>query len=126
MSELAIEPELYSPNVDENGKYVDHIPSVRHGLRCPCSSRRDHIYANYSAFSSHIKTKTHKKWLEELNHNRGNFYVENMKLTETVKTQRILIAKLEKELNNRNLTIDYLTSLLAKKEETNTVDLLEL
>jgi hypothetical protein len=60
----------------------------------------------------HIKSKSHQKWLSNLNANKVNYYVENEKLMETIKNQRIIIAKLEKDVSNKILTIDYLTQQL--------------
>jgi hypothetical protein len=131
MTDLTTEAELYAPIVDEQGRYIDRVPaSIRHGLRCPCCPRKDHVYKNYTTFVAHIKTKMHQKWLTDLNNSRANYYVENMQLTDLVKSQRIMIAKLENELKNRNLTIDYLTSQITKMEATtkttSTVDLLDI
>ena len=115
--ELVQEPDIYSPNIDDNGNYVDAIPSfhiIKKGLRCPCGSRKDKVYETSSIFSAHIKTKTHQKWLNTLNQNKANYYVENEKLKETLQTQRLIIAKLEKDLNTKTMTIDYLTSQLVK------------
>jgi hypothetical protein len=65
-------------------------------------------------FTAHIKTKTHEKWLQDLNTNRANFYIENQKLKDIVHSQKIMIGKLEIELTNKNMTIDYLTQQLVK------------
>ena len=73
--ELATEPDLYSPSIDSLGNYIDKIPSfnnIKHGLRCPCGSRKDKVYDTYSTFSAHTKTKTHQKWLNDLNLNKAN------------------------------------------------------
>lgn len=115
--EVVAEPEWYSPSVDDNGKYVDNIPLIRHGLRCPCGSRRDKIY-DARTFPAHIKTKCHQKWLECVNKNRANYYVENEKLRETIQNQRLIIAKMEKEIQSKSLTIDYLTKQLQRSEMT--------
>ena len=63
--ELATEPDIYSPNIDNNGDYIDKVPSfntnaLANGIRCPCGTRKDKIYTSTSMFSSHIKTKTHE------------------------------------------------------------------
>ena len=121
---MICEPDIYSPNIDENGNYIDSIPpfntftGTKKGVRCPCGSRKDKVYETHTIFSGHIKTKTHQKWLNGLNQNRANYYVENEKLRETVQTQRIIIAKLEKDLNVKIMTIDYLTSQLIKPYST--------
>lgn len=112
--ELVVEPDIYSPIIDDSNNYVDKIPSFisQKGIRCPCGCRKDKIYENYSVFSNHIKTKTHKKWLENLNTNKSNYYVENIKLKELVNNQKIIIAKLEKDVNTKIMTIDFLTQQL--------------
>ena len=65
-------------------------------------------------FSSHIKTKTHEKWLQDLNTNKANFYIENQKLKDLVQSQKIMIGKMEVEISNKIMTIDYLTQQLTK------------
>jgi hypothetical protein len=126
--ELSIDSDIYEPNIDDNGNYVDHLPSsskFTNGLRCPCGARKDHIFDSRASFSSHIKTKTHQKWTSDLNTNKMNFYSECEKLKEVVKSQQIIIAKLEREINTKLKTIDYLTQQLMHKDSSqNSVDLL--
>lgn len=119
--ELVVEPDLYSPIINDNGNYIDKIPSfIGHkGIRCACGSRRDKVYDNYSVFSNHIKTKTHQKWLESLNLNKSNFYSENIKLKELISNQKIIIAKLEKDVNTKIMTIDFLTQQLNTLSQNN-------
>ena len=62
--ELVVEPDIYSPSIDDTGNYVDKVPSfriIKKGLICPCGSRRDKYYENYASFSMHTKTKNHQK-----------------------------------------------------------------
>ena len=118
--ELVVEPDVYTPSIDENGNYIDKIPSfsiIKKGLLCPCGSRKDKIYDSRSVFMSHIKTQIHQKWLSSLNLNKANYYIENEKLSETIQNQRIIIAKLEKDVNTKIMTIDYLTQQLNKKQD---------
>ena len=124
--ELVVEPDIYAPSIDDNGLYIDKVPPfnyIKKGLVCPCGSRKDKVYESHSVFISHTKTKAHQKWLESLNLNRANFYVEFEKSKEVISNQRLIIAKLEKDVNNKILTIDYLTqqlykaSLIDKKSE---------
>jgi len=122
--ELTIDSDIYEPNIDNNGNYADYLPpssKFSNGLRCPCGARKDHVFDSRSSFAIHIKTKTHQKWLSELNTNKMNFYSECEKLKEVVKSQQIIIAKLEKEVNTKLKTIDYLTQQLMNKESENTV-----
>jgi hypothetical protein len=115
--ELVTEPDTYSPNIDDKGNYIDKVPSfhtnaLANGLRCPCGTRKDKIYTSHATFTAHIKTKTHEKWLQELNTNKANFYVESQKLRDVVQSQKIMIGKMEVEISNKNMTIDYLTQQL--------------
>jgi len=125
---LSLESDIYEPNIDNDGNYMDYIPSsskFTNGLRCPCDARKDHIFDSRCSFAAHIKTKTHQKWLADLNTNKMNFYSECEKLKEVVKSQQIIIAKLEKEVNTKLKTIDYLTQqLMSKESENNVTDLL--
>ena len=134
--ELVTEPDTYSPNIDDKGNYVDKVPSfytnaLSNGLRCPCGTRKDKIYTSHATFTAHIKTKTHEKWLQELNTNKANFYVESQKLRDVVQSQKIMIGKMELNILNKNMTIDYLTkqlvtlnSLSSNKRESSANDMI--
>jgi hypothetical protein len=114
--DLVVEPDFYSPSIDQAGNYIDKIPSfniIKKGLFCPCGARKDKIYENHSMFSTHIKSKNHKKWLENLNLNKANYYIENEELKITINNQKLIIAKLEKDIQTKIMTIDYLTQQLA-------------
>ena len=123
--ELTLEPELYAPSLDNNGIFVDNIPQIRHGIRCPCSSRE---YTTKQNFVVHTKTKTHQKWLESVNNNRENLFVENVRLNELVKNQQLIIAKLENEVKTKSFAIEVLAKMLsdAQNPNTTTCDLLDL
>jgi hypothetical protein len=125
---LSLDSDIYEPNIDNDGNYTDYIPPSSkfiNGLRCPCGARKDHVFDSRSSFVGHIKTKTHQKWLGDMNTNKMNFYSECEKLKEVVNSQKIIIAKLEKEVNTKLKTIDYLTQQLMNKEsENNVTDLL--
>lgn len=126
--DLSLESDIYEPNIDDVGNYTDYLPpssKFKNGLRCPCGSRKDHVFDSRSSFSIHIKTKTHQKWLTDLNTNKMNFYSECEKLKEVVNSQKIIIAKLEREINTKLKTIDYLTQqLMSRENENNVIDLL--
>jgi hypothetical protein len=111
--EITTEPEIYCPIMDETGNYSDKIPaSIGNGayaIRCPCSIRKDKAYNSYSSFSSHIKTKTHQKWIETMNQNKQNYYSDNVRLQDVVNSQKIIIARLEKEVQTKIFTIDFLS-----------------
>ena len=124
--ELVTEPDTYCPNIDEHGNYADRVPSfntaaLANGLRCSCGTRKDKLYTSAAMFSAHIKTKTHEKWLQDLNTNKANFYIENKKLRDLVQSQKIMLGKMEVELANKSLTIDYLTQQLIAKHATQSI-----
>jgi ABC-type multidrug transport system ATPase subunit len=112
--EIVVEPDVYMPSIDEQGNYIDRVCVFKKGLTCLCGSRKDKVYETQSMFSSHVKTKTHQRWLLDLNTNKANYYVENEKMKEVVQNQRLIIAKMEKDLQNKMMTIDYLTMQLNK------------
>tara|TARA_B110000977_G_scaffold117860_1_gene152121 strand:- start:4688 stop:5107 length:420 start_codon:yes stop_codon:yes gene_type:complete len=116
--DLSREADIYAPNIDKNGNYVDIIPSFNYGngFYCPCGSRKDKVYNTKSKLSSHTKTKCHQKWLVNLNLNKNNFYTEYEKLKEIVKSQKIIIGEQDKNLSNKILTINYLTEKMMNYE----------
>jgi hypothetical protein len=128
-TDIVMVPDNYYPSLDVQGNYIDNLVPFNFkskGITCLCGARRDKVYLTYSTFSSHCKTTTHQKWLTNMNLNKANYYVENMKLNELVQNQRLIMAKLENDLHNKNMTIDYLTQqLINKKSEQNVQNLLE-
>jgi hypothetical protein len=124
--ELAVESDIYSPSIDDKGNYVDRIPSfnnIKNGLRCPCGTRKDKTYDCTTYFSNHIKTKSHQKWLSDMNTNKSNFFLENISLKDTINNQKQIIGKLEKEIQIKLKTIDYLTQQMTMKDANyNTVN----
>lgn len=124
--DLIIDPDIYAPSIDEHGNYVDRIPSFLNGIYCPCGSRKNKNYETHQKFATHIKSQTHKKWLENLNLNKTNYYVDCNKLNELVKNQRLIISQMELDVYNKNRTIDYLTHQLTLKNSTTVTNLLEL
>jgi hypothetical protein len=126
--DLVVESDIYEPYVDEKGNYADYIPpssKFKNGLRCPCGSRKEHNFDSRQSFSGHVKTKTHIKWLSDLNANKMNYFTENIKLNETISNQKIIIARLQRE-NNENINlIAHLTKKIeCKHNDTIVVDLL--
>ena len=122
--ELQTESDIYSPSISDNGNYVDKIPSFNNfkmGLRCPCGARKDKKYDTHSIFYTHTKSKCHQNWINTLNLNKANYYIENEKLKETLHNQRLIIGKFEKDIQNKIMTIDYLTQQLNKVNINNKV-----
>jgi hypothetical protein len=125
--DITITPDIYTPSVDNAGNYVDIIPIIRSGLFCPCGSRKDKTYETSTKFSAHIKSKSHQKWLLNLNQNKANYYVELLQHKELVENQRKIITQLENQLQKKTLTIDYLTDqLTSRTQQIVTMDLLDI
>jgi hypothetical protein len=139
--DLTLESDIYEPNIDIEGDYSDYLPTsskFKNGLRCPCGTRKEHIFDNRQSFSSHIRTKTHQKWLSDLNTNKMNYFTENIKLNETITNQKLIIAKLQRandenikiianlqRANDENIKIiAHLTKKISITENPNIVDLL--
>ena len=117
--DLAIEPNIYEPSIDEKGDYCDYIPSsnkFKYGLTCICGTRKEHIFDTRPSFAGHIKTKTHIKWLTDLNANKMNYFTENAKLTETINNQKLIIARLQRENDENFKLIVHLTKKIEIKE----------
>jgi len=87
--------EWYAPSMDSLGNYIDRIPKTE--VKCPCGSRQHKTYTRQQ-FSTHMKTQSHQKWLASINENKANYYVENEKLKDTIRTQQMLLIRLENEL----------------------------
>jgi len=126
--DITIIPDTYTPSVDNNGNYIDNIPIIKNGLYCLCGSRKEKMYENTTKFATHIKSKSHQKWLIVLNQNKANYYIDMLKNKELVENQKKIITQLENQLHNKTLTIDYLTDQLTikKKQIEYTIDLLDI
>jgi hypothetical protein len=109
--DLAIQPEYYSATIDNQGTYVDYIPSsfqMKNGIRCMCGSRKDKIYNSSSTFITHTKSQHHKSWIEHLNNNKMNYYKENREMKELIRNQKIIIGNYEKEILSLKAVIEHL------------------
>jgi hypothetical protein len=126
--DLSLESDIYEPSVGDDGNYADYLPpssKFKYGLRCPCGARRDHVFDSRGNFSIHIKSKTHQKWLSDLTAKKMNYYTECEKLKEVVNSQKLIIAKMEQDLNVKRNTINYLSQQLMAKS-TGKTDMIEL
>ena len=127
MTQLAIEPDYYSPNTDINGNYIDGDvrPWPNEGIRCPCGTRKDNIFTSRQKLNSHKKTQGHQKWLCDLNNNKQNLYIENIKLKETIRNQIQLITQQGNDITLKNSLIATLTQDIQNLKQPN-VDLLDI
>jgi hypothetical protein len=114
--EITVE-EWYVPSIDSIGNYIDRIPKTE--VKCPCGSRQHKTYTRQQ-FSTHIKTQIHQKWLTSINDNKANYFVENEKLKDTVRTQQLLLIRLENELRIKTFQIEDM-----KKKHIETTNLLD-
>ena len=117
--ELIVESDTYTPALSNSGVYEDCVPLFGIGITgyyCSCGTRKDKVYTSREMISSHFKSKTHQKWIEVLNLNKTNHFIENRKLNETVASQRLIIAKMDKQLNDKDTTITYLTRQLVAQQ----------
>ena len=118
--DIALEPDVYSPSIDEYGNYIDKAPSFHNvkAIRCPCGTRKDKTYESLAQFSAHVKTKTHQKWILDMNMNRSNYFVECERLKQTVHSQQIIIGRMEQEISAKTTTINYLVHKLCEIEKS--------
>jgi hypothetical protein len=105
---LSLEPDLYQVSVDENGTYINKLPSpdsINSGIRCPCGSRRNIVFKTSTSLSKHFLCEKHKMWLKNLNLEKVNHYTELIKSREIVDQQQKLIKNLKLELQDKDKTI---------------------
>ena len=103
MSELVkVCKNVYKPSFDEtSGSYYDECPylpyqRIRETYECPCKC--GFTFSCSAEFNSHIKSKTHIKWVKE--------YKDTSKNDGEIKNLRIMIGQLENR--NRILTKKYI------------------
>lgn len=126
--DISLQPEYYKPSVDDNGKFIDSLISfnLEAGIICPCIANKNKIFNCKTKFNSHKKTKTHKLWLENLNGEKNNLYIENLQLKELLDSQKKIIAKYDIELMKKNAIIDFLSetkNISCQQESINLLDI---
>lgn len=104
---LTLEPEIYSPGINSEGKICDLIPSTfpSQGLSCPCGSRKNKAFFHRASFRQHLTTKTHTAWLSSQNNNIKNLFMNSPEIIKMKNDNKNLHCKLLKSQNK--LTQEY-------------------
>ena len=129
---LSLEAELYEVAVDENGTYINMMPSlnsIKNGIRCPCGSRKNQVYKTTTSLTKHFDCEKHKAWLKNLNQEKINHYNDLIKTREIVQQQQQIIKELKLELQEKDKIIINLNrdiNTLRKPREVIVANLLDL
>lgn len=131
-TDLATVAELYVPTMNDSGNYVDGIiPKINCGLRCSCGSKT--VFETRTSFKTHSNTQIHKNWIESLNTNRANYYVETLKQKEIIENQRMIIQQQSKKIQIKNYviqekeqTINYFRSQLNKDVDNGKISFIDM
>ena len=108
-------PDIYCPNIDEFGNYIDILSGYQYPVLCPCTYRK---YNNKQSMSIHNKSAGHIKWLCLMNNNRKNHLLENIQLRQTVEDQKKIIAQLSTKMDTQKNQINTLiTTFLAQQQQ---------
>jgi hypothetical protein len=127
MTETALTPDTYAPNVGENGKYCDNSSSINFnnnspGIKCGCGSRT--VFKNKQSLTQHWKRPIHKRWLKELDNESKNHFRELQKAKELITNQQLLIAQRDKRIMELERTISTITIRQNTIESVSVGDLL--
>lgn len=114
MTTLALQAELYEPQMNSDGLFYDALPYDADNLsswKCNCNNRRK-TYHSKSRLKAHFKTKHHKEWLKQKNNKKNDDMEELNKLRKETKTQKIVIGQLSNELSiQKNIISDFMKRL---------------
>ncbi len=117
-NQLQLEPEIYQPVLNNENHYVDNIPSTswiaqHNGIRCECGgSRKNTVYMTNPTFTKHTRTAHHQKWLEQVNTNRLNYFVECQRLKICIQQQQRQLVEKDNLLVQKEMIIQLLTKEL--------------
>jgi hypothetical protein len=96
---LITDSDLYEPGLNQEGSlYIDQILSFNNrpnGLRCPCNN---HTFTTRTGFATHVKSTGHKRWMDNLNANRTNYFTELEAMKKLVREQKIMIAQFQRDV----------------------------
>jgi hypothetical protein len=127
-TDISLIPDTYEATINEYGFFCDEIPCydvLSKGIKCRCDSKNT-IFKIASKLKIHFNSVKHREWLNNLNKNRNNIIVDNIKNSELIINQRLIIANLEKEIIKKDVIIQFLTSELKKNpsssREINAID----
>lgn len=114
---LSINPVEYMPKYNSETKEYEeqYIYDFTHGLCCPCTGN---VFHKRSAFTAHMKTQRHKKWISSINTNTINYYQKHLENEKTIKNQQIRIIQLENELRQKAIIIQYLESNITNRQNS--------
>jgi hypothetical protein len=130
--ELATEPDVYAPIMNNEGEYIDKVPplhSMKNGMYCPCGGRVNKTYNTTTSMKQHFTRTCHKQWIVQLNNNKTNYYVECNNLRQTVRNQQIIIQQMELEMMKKQRMIEFIQNELMEaktKKEYIVCDLLNI
>lgn len=114
MSALAVQAEIYEPQMNSEGLFYDALPYDADNLsswKCNCNNGRKTYHSN-PRLKAHFKTKHHKKWLNQKNNKKNNEKQELSELRKETRTQKIVIGQLSNELSiQKNIISDFMKRL---------------
>lgn len=118
--DLATTSDVYGPSINQ-GTYVDFIPPIdsSSGIKCPCNGC-SRTYFSKQGFRSHIATRKHVRWMEDINNNKENHYKDLVKAQDTIRTQKLVIARLSQQISELSLCL----ASQARPAPTASIDLL--
>lgn len=122
MSSITIQPILYELKYDnKHEKYIDNlyfsIPTE--GLKCPCREKSKTVFFTKTSFKNHIKTKSHQKWIININETSENNEVYKYKYEELKKLLRekdILLNQIDIKNQQLQQQICNLSTILSEKQ----------
>ena len=101
---------IYYPNYDsEQRAFVDIIPTnddFKEGVKCHCGCLKKSAFKDKNTFENHLKTPTHKKWLE---------YFQNLPLPVQEESNQSLIHKQEAAIALLQYEIEMLKQEMEKQ-----------
>lgn len=114
--EISCQPDIYQPTC-KNNTYVDCMPcTFQNNIRCPCTPKITQVYKTSTAFKLHQKTIRHSNWLNRLNEDRVNYYIQTIKLTENNDSQRIIISQLQVQCSQLDVKCSQLQLKISQLE----------